>query len=61
MKMSKVEHTKANCEKLAEAIVDSMELKDMIRAIYEQELEFFENDESCFYDHWDVHFGDEDE
>ena len=59
--MSKVEYTKANCEKLAGAIVDSMDLKDMIQAIYEQELEFFENDESCFYDHWDVYFGDEDE
>ena len=36
--MSKVENTDKNREKLAEAIVDNMTLKDMFQALYEEHI-----------------------
>ena len=34
--VSKVEYNDENREKLAEAVVENMELKDMVQALYEQ-------------------------
>ena len=46
--MSKVEYTEANREKLATAVVENMDLSDMIQALYEQELECYERCEDTF-------------
>jgi hypothetical protein len=59
--MSKIPYTKENREKLAEAVVENMELNDMIQAIYEQELECYEQCEDTFQELWDNYYGDEDE
>ena len=59
--MSKVEYTEANREKLATAVVDNMDLKDMIQALYELELECYEQCEDTFQELWDNYYGDEDE
>jgi len=59
--MSKVEYTEQNREKLAEAVVENMDIKDMIQALYEQELECYEQDEDTFQELWDNYYGDEDE
>ena len=63
MKMSdRIENTEENREKLAEAVVDNMELKDMIQALYEQEIECYEQCDDTFQELWDNNFGvDEDE
>ena len=53
-----IKNTEANREKLAQEIVDNMELKDMIQAIYEQEIECFEKCDDTFQEQWDNNFGD---
>jgi len=58
--VSKVEYTDANREKLATAVVENMDLKDMIQALYEQELECYEQCEHTFQELWDNYYGDED-
>ena len=55
--MSQVEYTDANREKLAEAVVENMDIKDMIQALYEQELECYEQDEDTFQELWDNYYG----
>ena len=59
--MSKVEYTEQNRRKLAEVVVENMELKDMIQALYEGELECYEQCEHTFRELWDNYYGDEDE
>mgnify|MGYP003647126183 FL=1 len=59
--VSKVEYTDANREKLAEAVVENMDIKDMIQALYEQELECYERCEDTFQELWHNYYGDEDE
>ena len=59
--MSKVEYTEQNREKLAEAVVENMDIKDMIQALYEQEVECYEQCEDTFQELWHNHYGDEDE
>ena len=56
-KMSKVEYTEANREKLAEAVVENMELKDMVQALYEQEVECYERCEDTFQELWHNYYG----
>jgi hypothetical protein len=58
--VSKAEYTDANREKLAEAVVENMELKDMIQALYEQELECYERCEDTFQEQWHNYYGDDD-
>ena len=58
--VSKAEYTDANREKLAEAVVENMELKDMIQALYEQELECYERCEDTFQELWHNYYGDDD-
>jgi hypothetical protein len=55
--MSKVEYTEANREKLATAVVENMDLKDMIQALYEQELECYEQCEDTFQELWHNYYG----
>ena len=50
--MSNIPYTEKNREKLAEAVVENMELKDMIQALYEQELECYEQCEDTFQELW---------
>jgi len=59
--MSNVPYTDANREKLAEAVVENMDIKDMIQALYEQEVECYEQCEDTFQELWHNHYGDEDE
>ena len=58
--MSKVENTDKNREKLAEAIVDNMTLKDMFQALYEEHIECFEKCEDTFQELWNNYYGDDD-
>ena len=58
--MSKVEYTEQNREKLATAIVENMDLSDMVQALYEQEVECYEQGEHTFQELWDNYYGDED-
>jgi hypothetical protein len=58
--MSKVEYTEQNREKLATAIVENMDLSDMVQALYEQEVECYEQCEHTFQELWDNYYGDED-
>ena len=58
--MSKAEYTDANREKLATAIVENMDLSDMVQALYEQELECYEQDEDTFQELWNNYYGDDD-
>jgi len=55
--MSKAEYTEANREKLATAVVENMDLKDMIQALYEQELECYEQCEDTFQELWHNYYG----
>ena len=55
--MSQVEYTDANREKLAEAVVENMDIKDMIQALYEQEVECYEQDEDTFQELWHNYYG----
>ena len=50
--MSNIPYTEKNREKLAEAVVENMDLKDMIQALYEQELECYEQCEDTFQELW---------
>ena len=59
--MSKILYTEENREKLAEAVVENMELKDMIQALYENELECYEQCEDTFQELWHNHYGDDDD
>jgi hypothetical protein len=58
--MSNIPYTEQNREKLAEAVVENMDIKDMIQALYEQELECYEQCEHTFQELWDNYYGDED-
>ena len=58
--MSKVENNEENREKLAEAVVESMEMKDMIQALYEEQLHAFEQCDDTFQELWDIHLADKD-
>jgi len=55
--MSKVENNEKNREKLAEAIVDDMTLKDMFQALYEEHIECFEKCEDTFQELWHNYYG----
>tara|TARA_R110001583_G_scaffold182529_1_gene340579 strand:+ start:1337 stop:1750 length:414 start_codon:yes stop_codon:yes gene_type:complete len=57
LKMSKVEYTEANREKLATAVVENMDLSDMVQALYEQELECYERCEDTFQELWHNYYG----
>ena len=66
--MSNIPYTEKNREKLATAVVENMDLKDMIQALYEQELECYEQCEDTFQELWhnyyvvnsdDLRLGDE--
>jgi hypothetical protein len=59
--MSNIPYTDANREKLAEAVVENMDIKDMIQALYEQELECYEQCEDTFQELWYNYYGDESE
>ena len=59
--MSNIPYTEKNREKLATAVVENMDLKDMIQALYEQELECYEQCEDTFQELWHNYYGDEDE
>ena len=59
--MSKVEYTEKNREKLAEAVVENMELSDMVQALYEQEVECYERCEDTFQELWHNYYGDDDD
>ena len=59
-KMSKVENNEENREKLAEAVVESMEMKDMIQALYEEQLHVFHQCDDTFQELWDIHLADND-
>ena len=43
-----IEHTADNCDKLAEHIVDDMDLKDMVRIITDQISDQFKDDPHHF-------------
>ena len=58
--MSKVKNNEENREKLAEAVVESMEMKDMIQALYEEQLHVFEQCDDTFQELWDIHLADKD-
>ena len=55
--VSKTLYTEENRRKLAEAVVENMDLKDMIQALYEQELECYEQCEDTFQELWHNHYG----
>ena len=59
--VSKVEYTEKNREKLATAVVENMDLSDMVQALYEQEVECYERCEDTFQELWHNYYGDEDE
>ena len=59
--MSEVENNEENRDKLAEAVVNNMELKDMIQALYEQELECYEQCDDTFQELWDIHLADKED
>ena len=61
--MSKVEYTEQNREKLAEAVVDSMDMKTLMQVVYEDTIEFYEGQDGdeYFQRDWQDMMGDEDE
>jgi hypothetical protein len=59
LKMSNIPYTEENRIKLAEAVVENMELKDMIQALYENELECYEQCEDTFQELWHNYYGDD--
>ena len=58
--MCKVEYTIERARKLADAVVENMDLKDMIQAIYEHQIHCFEQDEDTFQELWHNYYGDDD-
>ena len=58
--MSTVENNEENREKLAEAVVENMELESMIQVLYEQELECYEQCDDTFQQLWDIYLADKD-
>jgi hypothetical protein len=50
--MSNIPYTKENREKLAEAVVENMDLSDMVQALYEQEVECYERCKDTFEELW---------
>jgi hypothetical protein len=59
--MHRPKYNDENRIKLAEAVVENMDLKDMVQAIYEQELECYEQCEHTFQELWDNYYGDDDD
>ena len=55
--MSDIPYTDANREKLAEAVVENMDLSDMVQALYEQEVECYERCEDTFQELWHNYYG----
>ena len=55
--MSKILYTEENREKLATAVVENMDLSDMVQALYEQELECYERCEDTFQELWHNYYG----
>ena len=58
--MCKVEYTDENRRALAEDVVNNMDMGDMMQALYEQELECYEQDEDTFQELWHNYYGNED-
>ena len=58
--MSKVKNNEENREKLAEAVVENMEMKDMIQALYEEQLHAFEQCDDAVQELWDIYLADND-
>jgi hypothetical protein len=57
--MSNIPYTKENRDKLAEAVVENMDLSDMVQALYEQEVECYERCEDTFQELWHNYYGDD--
>ena len=55
--VSKILYTEENRRKLAEAVVENMDLKDMVQALYEQQIECFEQCEDTFQELWHNYYG----
>ena len=52
--MSKVENNEENRFKLAEQVMDSMDMKTMIQYMYEHLLEGYEQDDEFFERDWEM-------
>lgn len=51
------EHTQKNIEKLADAVIDNMTIKDMEQTLYDIYVENFDENQDAFDTAWEAHFG----